>query len=69
MGHHSAAFTLETYRYRLEGDLGPPLDPWDLTSNGRSGRPRALGNATAMVLVRVPMDDRIAGVPGQRGQC
>ena len=26
MGHHSAAFTLETYGHLIDGDLGPPLD-------------------------------------------
>jgi integrase len=26
MGHHSPAFTLETYGHLLDGDLGPPLD-------------------------------------------
>ena len=26
MGHHSAAFTLETYGHLLDGDLGSPLD-------------------------------------------
>jgi integrase len=27
MGHHSAAFALETYGHLIDGDLGPPLDP------------------------------------------
>jgi hypothetical protein len=27
MGHHSPAFTLETYGRPLDGDLGPALDP------------------------------------------
>jgi hypothetical protein len=26
MGHHSAAFTLETYGHLTDGDLGPALD-------------------------------------------
>ena len=26
MGHHSAAFTLETYGHLIDGDLGPALD-------------------------------------------
>ena len=26
MGHHSPAFTLETYGHLIDGDLGPPLD-------------------------------------------
>jgi integrase len=26
MGHHSAAFTLETYGHLIDGDMGPPLD-------------------------------------------
>jgi integrase len=26
MGHHSPAFTLETYGHLLDGDLGPALD-------------------------------------------
>jgi integrase len=26
MGHHSPAFTLETYGHRIDGDLGPALD-------------------------------------------
>jgi integrase len=26
MGHHSPAFTLETYGHLLDGDLGPVLD-------------------------------------------
>jgi integrase len=26
MGHHSPAFTLETYGHLFDGDLGPPLD-------------------------------------------
>jgi integrase len=27
MGHHSPAFTLETYGHLIDGDLGPALDP------------------------------------------
>jgi hypothetical protein len=26
MGHHSPAFTLETYGHLIDGDLGPALD-------------------------------------------
>jgi hypothetical protein len=26
MGHHSAAFTLETYGHLIDGDFGPALD-------------------------------------------
>ncbi len=26
MGHHSPAFTLETYGHLIDGDLGPGLD-------------------------------------------
>ena len=26
MGHHSPAFTLETYGHPIDGNLGPPLD-------------------------------------------
>jgi integrase len=26
MGHHSPAFTLDTYGHLIDGDLGPPLD-------------------------------------------
>lgn len=27
MGHHSAAYTLDTYGHLIDGDLGAPLDP------------------------------------------
>jgi hypothetical protein len=26
MGHHSPAFTLETYGHMIDGDIGPALD-------------------------------------------
>jgi hypothetical protein len=41
MGHHSPAFTLETYGHLIDGDLGPALDlrkEWHRPSESRSAQ-------------------------------
>ncbi len=41
MGHHSPAFTLETYGHLIDGDLGPALDlRKELASAERKSTPR-----------------------------
>ena len=41
MGHHSPAFTLETYGHLIDGDLGPGLDlRKELASAERKSTPR-----------------------------
>jgi len=42
MGHHSAAFTLDTYGHLLREDLGPHLD-LGLGDSMTDGRPVGLG--------------------------
>ena len=41
MGHHSAAFTLETYGHLIDGDLGPALDVRKELASPSESRPRA----------------------------
>lgn len=37
MGHHSAAFTLETYGHLIDGELGPALDLREELRSQRAG--------------------------------
>ena len=41
MGHHSPAFTLETYGHLIDGDLGPALDLRKELASPSESRPRA----------------------------